>query len=170
MEEAVKCYGTDEFLANSSAAHKITTEDKVRKEMVTKMGESFDARAMAAEASKTTYKDQVRTIATLTAANAELTTTTKKFTDKMVTLAEKLATAARSSEKGGSAPPGFENDADQTGSVANSDGVFMPTRKVKSGKKTIELFVSKQKCGHCGQLTTHLPEFCKENPRHKAIK
>ena len=134
------------------------------------MGESFDTLEMAAEASKTTYEDQVRTIATLTAANAELTTTNKKLTDKMVTLAEKLAAAARISGQSDSAPPGFENDANQTGSSANSDGVFMPTRKLKRGKKTIELFVSKQKCGHCGQLTTHLPEFCKEKPRHKAIK
>ena len=48
----------------------------------------------------------------------------------------------------------------------------MPTAdtEAEEGQKTIELFVSKQKCGHCGQLTTHLPDFCKENPRRKAIK
>ena len=160
----------DEFLANSTVAPRTTAEDKVREEMVAKIGESFDALAMVAEASKTTYEDQARTITTLTTANAKLTTTNKKITDKMVTLAEKLAAATRTGGQGDSAPPGFDNDANQTGSAPNSDGVFMLTQKHKRGKQTIELFVSKQKCSHCGQLATHLPEFCKENPRRKAIK
>ena len=170
MGEAAKCSGTDKFLANSTVASRTTAEDKVREEMVAKMGESFNALAMAFEASKTTYEDQARTIATLTTANAELTTTNKKITDKMVTLAEKLASATRTDGQGGSAPPGFDNDANQTGFAANSDSVFMPTRRHNRGKKATELFVSKKKCGHCGQLMTHLPEFCKENPRRKAIK
>ena len=45
--------------------------------MVAKMGESFDALAIAAEASKATYEDQACTIATLTTTNAELTATIK---------------------------------------------------------------------------------------------
>ena len=143
--------------------------DKVRKETVAKMGESFDALAMAAEASKTTYEDQERTIATLTTATAELTTTNRKLTDKMVTLAEKLTAATETGGQDGSVPPGFDRDANQTGSAANSDDVFVPTRKLKKGKKTLEFFVSKQKCGHYGQLTTHLPELCNENPRREAI-
>ena len=90
--------------------------------MAEKRGESFDALAMAAEASKATYEDQSRSISTLTATNAELTATIKKLTDKIVTLSEKLVGAAKPS-----APPGFRSDA--TGSAANSDGVFMPTKK-----------------------------------------
>ena len=172
MEEAAKCAGTNEFLANSTVATagNVAAEEKVRGEMAAKMGESFDALAMAAEMSKTTYEDQARTIATLTAANAELTTTNKKLTDKIVTLAEKLAAATKSSGQGGNAPPGFESDGSSTGSAANSDGVFMPTRKKKFNGRMMEFFVSKQKCGHCGKLTNHLPEFCKENPRRKAVK
>ena len=57
LEEAAKCSGTDEFLANSTVAPRTTAQDKVREKIVAKMGESFDALAMAAEASKTTYKD-----------------------------------------------------------------------------------------------------------------
>ena len=162
LEEAAKCAGTDEFLANSTFTNrnKSTAEEKVRNEMAEKMGESFDALAMAAEASKATYEDQARSISTLTATNAELTATIKKLTDKIVTLSEKLVGAAKPS-----APPGFRSDA--TGSAANSDGVFMPTKKNVRGH---EFFVSKQKCGHCGKVGWHLPAFCQEAPNRKAIK
>ena len=47
------------------------------RQVAAKMGESFDALTMAAEASKTTYEDQARTISTLTATNAELTVSVK---------------------------------------------------------------------------------------------
>ncbi len=59
LEEAAKCPGTDEFLANSTVAtrNRTAAEDEVRSKMVEKMGESFDALAMAAEASKATYED-----------------------------------------------------------------------------------------------------------------
>ena len=40
--------------------------------MVAKMGESFDALVMAAEASKATYEDQARMVSTLRATNADL--------------------------------------------------------------------------------------------------
>ena len=165
LEEAAKCAGTDKFLTNSavSTAGRVAAEDKVRKELVAKMGESFDALAMAAEAFKSTYDDQARTIATLTAANAELTATNKKLTDKIVTLAEKLTAAAKSGGQGGNTPHVFESDANQTGSAANSGGAFMPMRKRRQNGDTFKSFVSKQKCGHCGKLTNHLPDFCKEN-------
>ena len=167
LEEAAKCAGTDEFLANSTVAgaSRSAAEEKVRNEMAVKMGESFDALAMAAEASKTTYENQANTIATLTATNAELTAAIKKLTDKIVTLSKKLAAPAKSSGQGGGAPPGFDSSA--TGSAANSDGVFMPTKKNQRG---FEFFVSQQKCGYCGKLVHHLPEFCKENPKRKAIR
>ncbi len=100
----------------------------------------------------------------------ELTATIKNLTDKMVTLSGKLVAAAKTGRQTNNAPPGFDNDANKTGSAANSDGVFIPTKKVTKGKKTYEYFVSKQKCGHCGKLVNHLPEFCTENPRCKAIK
>ena len=44
------------------------------------------------------------------------------------------------------------------------DGLFMPTKKNKRGW---EVFVSQQKCGHCGKLVYHLPKFCPDNPRRK---
>ena len=138
LEEAAKCAVTDKFLANSAVATGIraAAEDKVREEMVNKIGESFDTLAMAAEASEATYEDQARTISTLTAANAELTATNKKLTYKIVTPAEKLAAvAAKAGGQGGSAPPGFESDVKQTGSASNSDGVFMPTRKKRQNGK-----------------------------------
>ena len=84
MEEESKCAGTDEFLANSTVTNKSKSShlDTVRNEMVDRMGDSFDALAMAAEASKSTYEDQARTISTLTTANAELTSIVKKLTEK----------------------------------------------------------------------------------------
>ena len=80
LEEAAKCAGTDTFLANSPSetGSRAAAEDNVRNEMVAKMGESFDVLVMAAEASKATYDDQARTISTLTATNAELTSIMKK--------------------------------------------------------------------------------------------
>ena len=81
---------------------------------------------MADEASKATYKDQARTISALTPTNTELRTTNKKLTEKIVALAEKLAAASKSGGQGASAPPGFESDANQTGSATKLDGVFMP--------------------------------------------
>ena len=65
-------------------------EDKICQEMVDKMGESFDTLAMAAEASKSTYEEQAKTIAALTKTNAELSAINKKLTDKIVTLSEQL--------------------------------------------------------------------------------
>ena len=100
--------------------------------------------------SKTTYEDQTRTIATLAAVNTKLKVTVKNLTDKIVTLSEKLAAAAKSSSQRGGAPPGFSSEAGDTGSAANLDGVFMPTKKSKYGK---EFFVSKQ--------------FCPDNPKRK---
>ena len=117
-------------MTNSTVAVKdlAATEDQVRHEMTVKTGESFDALAMTAEASKARYEDQACTIATLTATNTELTATVKKLTDKTVTLSEKLAAAAKSSSQCSGSPPGFSGDASDTGSAANSDGVFMPTK------------------------------------------
>ena len=69
---------------------------------------------MAPDASKATYEDQVRTILTITATNVELTVTIKQFTDKIITLSEKLAAAAKSNGRGGSVPPGFDNDGSKT--------------------------------------------------------
>ena len=77
LEEAAIFLGTDKFLANSTATTRMTAEDKV------------------CEASKTTCKNQARTIGTLTTANAKLMTTNRKVTDKIVTLAEKLAAATK---------------------------------------------------------------------------
>ena len=164
IEEAAKCAGTNEFLANSATATESRERvvNDVRSEMAEKMGESFDALAMAAEASKATYEEQAHTIATLTASNAELTATVKKLTDKIITLSEKLAAAAKTGGRGSNAPPGF--DSDVTGSAANSAGVFMPTKKNKRG---LEIFVSKQQCNHCGKAAYHLPAFCPENPQRK---
>ena len=168
LEKEAKCAGAREFLTNSTVAVKdrTATEEQVRHEMVAKMGDSFDALAMATEASKATYKDQAHTISTLTVTNAELTATVKKLTDKIVALSEKLAAAAAakpSSQRGG-APPGFSADANNTGSAADSDRVFMPTKKNKKGFK---MFVSQQKCDHCGKLAYHLPKFCPNNPKRK---
>ena len=97
LEEAAKCAGSEEFLTNSTVAAKNreTVEDEVRNEMAAKMGNSFDALAMAAEASKAAYEVQARTISTLTATNAELAATSKKLMDNIVTLSEKLAAAAK---------------------------------------------------------------------------
>ena len=149
-------------MTNSTVAVKdrAATEDQVRHEMAANMGESFGALAMAVEASKTTYEDQARTIATLAATNAELTAIVKKLADKIVTLSEKLAAAAKSSSQRGGATPGFSGDASDTGSAVNSYGVFMPTKRSKNGK---EFFVRQQKCGHCGKLAYHLPKFCPDN-------
>ena len=99
--------------------------------MVNRFGESFDALAMAAEASKSTYEDQARTITTLPTTNAELTGQVKKLTNNVVTLSERLA--ALTKQRYDNAPPGFGNDKADTGSAANSAGVFMPTTK-KYGK------------------------------------
>ena len=64
-------------MANSTVALRETAEEKVREEMITKMSESFDALVIAAEASKTIYEDQARTIAMLNTANAKLEKTKK---------------------------------------------------------------------------------------------
>ena len=108
IEEAAKCAGTKEFLANSATApeSRESVVNEVRSEMAEKMGESFDALAMAAEASKATYEEQAHTIATLTASNAELTATVKKLTNMIITPSEKLAAAARTDGRGSNAPPG----------------------------------------------------------------
>ena len=119
---------------------------------------------MAAEASKTMYEDQARTIATLAATNAELTVTVKKFTDKTITISEKFAAAAKSGSQRGGAQPGLSGDTSNTESVANSDEVFMPT---KTNRKGMEFFVSQHKCGHCGKLAYYLPKFCPDNPQRK---
>ena len=79
-------------------------------------------------------------------------------------VSEKLVAATKSSSQRGGVPPGFSSEAGDTGSAANLDGVFMPTKKSKYGK---EFFVSKQKCGHCGKLVVHLPKFCPDNPKRK---
>jgi len=42
----------------------------------------------------------------------------------------------------------------------------MPTIK-KKGK---EFFASKQQCGQCGKAAFHLPAFCPENPKRKALR
>ena len=166
LEEAAKCAGTDEFLANSTVVdnNNASTENNVRNKMVDRFGESFDALAMAAEASKSTYEDQARTITTLTSTNAELTGQVKKLTSNVVTLSERLA--ALTKQRYDNAPPGFGNDKADTGSAANSAGVFMPTIK-KKGK---EFFASKQQCGQCGKAAFHLPAFCPENPKRKALR
>ena len=149
LEKEAKCAGAREFLTNSTVAVKYykAAEDQVRHEMAAKMGESFDALAMTAEASKTTYEDQARTIATLAATNAELTATVKNLTDKIVTLSEKLVAATKSSSQRGGAPPGFNGDASDTGSAANLDGVFMLTKKSKYGK---EFFAANRSAGTAG--------------------
>ena len=132
--------------------------------MAVKMGESFDAIAMAAKAPKATYEDQAHTISTRTATNVELAATIKNLTNKIVTLSEKLGAAAKPSGQRDGAPPWFDSDSSNTGSAANSDEVFMSTRK---NKKRWELFLSKQKCGHCEKPVNHLPDFCSENPKRK---
>ena len=153
-------------MTNSTVAVKdcAATEDQVCHKMTEKMEDSFDALTMASEASKATYKEQACTIATLTATNAELTATLKKFTDKIVTLFEKLTVTTKSSSQRDDAPPGFSSDASNTGTVANSDGVFMPTKTIRKGLK---FFVGQQKCGHCGKLAYHLPKICPNNPQRK---
>ena len=83
---------------------------------------------------------------------------------KIITLSEKLAAAVKPSSQRDGALPGFSGDMDDTGSAANLDGVFMPTKKNKQGW---ERFVSKQKCSHCGKLAFHLPKFCPKNPQRK---
>ena len=91
----------------------------------------------------------------------------------MIILSENLAAAANGDRNGqhGSAPPGFESSTDKPGSAANSAGVFMPTekKKQKNGRFS-DFFVSKQQCGTCGNLANHLPAFCPENPKRKALK
>ena len=166
LKKEAKRAGAREFLANSAVASKdrAATEEEVLNAMATKMGESFDALAMAVEALKATYEEQARIVSTLTATSAELTATIKKLADKIVTLSEKLAAAAKLSGRGGSVPPGFDSDSNKTGSAANLDGVFMPTRKNKKG---LECPVSKQQCNHCGKAVRHLPEFCLEKPQRK---
>ena len=166
LEKEAKCAGAREFLTNSTVAvkNREATEDQVRHEMVAKMGELFDTLAMAAEASKTTYEDQARTIATLAATNTELTVTVKKFTDKTITISEKFAAAAKSGSQRGGAQPGLSGDTSNTESVANSDEVFMPT---KTNRKGMEFFVSQQMCSHCGKLAYNLQKFCPDNPQPK---
>ena len=106
-------------------------ERKVRDEIVERMGESFDALTMAAKASKATYEDQSRTIATLTQSNAELTATIKHLTNKISTLAGQVTAAAKKEDQV-PLPPGFQpTDAADTGSAANSAGIFMSTHKKK---------------------------------------
>ena len=81
--EAAKCAGTQEFGLNSATTSKTKVEEEVQNKMASKMGESFDALAIAAEASKTRYEEQARIIATLTTSNAELAVTIKKLTNKI---------------------------------------------------------------------------------------
>ena len=131
MEEKAECAGTEDFLANATTVpQKGEAKRKVRNEMVKRMGESFDALAMAAEASKLTYEDQARTIATLTTSNAELTPTIKKLTDKIMTLLNQVAAAAKTGGRPVAPPPGFNpsNERD-TGTGENLAGVFMSTHK-----------------------------------------
>ena len=106
IEEAAKCAGSKEFLANSTTAPKSREEavDEVRSEMAAKMGKSFDALAMAAEASKATYEEQAHTIATLTASNAELAATVKKNSRTKSSLCQKSSQQRLSPVDGAAMP------------------------------------------------------------------
>ena len=66
FEEAAKCLGTDEFLANSTVAtvDRVAAEDKVREEMVTKMGETFDVQTSAQKGTVTASIHGIQTRAT----------------------------------------------------------------------------------------------------------
>ena len=111
-------------------------EDNVCNKMVAETGKTFNTLTMAAGASKATYYDQACATATLTATNTELTSTIKKLKDKIAMLSENLAAPAKKpGGQGGSALPGFNDDAYQTGSAANSDEVFMSTRKKRQNGK-----------------------------------
>ena len=163
LKEAAKCAGTDgKFLANS--APREAAEDKVRQEMVERMGESFNTLAMAAEVSKTTYEDQAKIIAALTKTNTELSATNNKLTDKIVTLSEKVVAmekrGSQSSPRAGAATK-----------EKNSAAVMCELIKKPTGKGgTLILFKEKQLCEFCKELVEHPPRFCKKNPARKAVQ
>ena len=100
-----------------------------------------------------------------------MTSTNKKLTDKIVTLAEKLvAAAAKADAQGGSALPKFESDANHTGYAANLDRFFMPTKKKRQFGRTMEIFASKQKYGHFGKLTTTSLSFAMRIPNARQLR
>ena len=162
LKEAAKCAGTDtKFFAN--AAPREAAEDKVRQEMVDRMGESFDTLAMAAEASKETYEEQARTIAALTKTNGELSATNKKLTEKIVVLTEQLLARDKKSNQQPS-PRAATKEKNSAGVLCDVE-----TKTNQYGRK-YTFFKEKQLCEHCKEMKVHLPKFCPERPERKALK
>ena len=160
LKEAAKCAGTDtKFLVN--AAPREAVEDKVRQEMVERMGESFDTLAMAAEASKATYEEQAKSIAFLTKMNAELSATNKKLTDKVVSLTEQLL--AKEKKGNQSSPRALSKEK-------NSAGVLCEVQHRTVKGREFVMFKEKQMCEHCKEEKYHLPRWCKDNPERKAVR
>ena len=133
----------------------------MRQEMVDRMEESFYTLAMAAEASKATYEEQASSITALTKANAELSATNKKLTDKVLTLTEKLL--AKDKKGGQPSPKALAKEK-------NSAGVLCDVKEETFRGRKIIVFKEKQLCEHCKEERNHLPRFCRSNPQQKALR
>ena len=146
------------FSANNVTL-KTAAEDQAKAEISQKLGQSFDALAMAATAKAEIHESQATAIATLTSTNATLTTTNATLTAEIKKLTAEII-RLKSQTK---APPGFETGTGGGAETAmNSAGVVCPAKKGDGRKGNVHhlYFTEKQFCKNCNAKVWHIPANC----------
>lgn len=169
LEDVNKAVGIEPNLqANAAVTKTEQIEDKVRSEMADQLNGSFNALASAAVAKSETIDSNAASIASLTNAIAQLTTTNKNLTDQ---LAAALALCARPTANAPAPtiptavtpPPGFPVETPKTLHIINTAGVACPA-VLQRGNWT---FVAGQHCSTCKMDNMkHIPAACFARPEN----
>ena len=165
LKDIAKSAGEDGLYANSAMRHAAPAqvEQKVREEIASKLGESFESLACAATIKSDVMDNHSRIIAALTKTNAELVATNKLLVTQLAGCQGRNTggTPAPPTPKWGDAGPTRIASALTTGGVDAAVNYNPDTQK--------HYFNNKQACAYCKRdAITHIPANCLYNPANKA--
>ena len=158
------------FSANNMTL-RTEAEEQAKAEISKKLGESFDALAMAATAKTEIHDSQAGAIATLTATNATLVTTNAALTAEIKKLtAEVMRLKTRTK-----APAVQDMDASGSGTkqAKNTSGKMCAVRKGGGGLKGNRnrlYWKEQQYCKNCDAKVWHVPGNCPKSMENKKRK
>ena len=163
--------GLQTAFSASNVTIKSETQANAKAEILRKLGELFDALAMAATTKAEIHDSQAGAIATLTTTNATLVATTATLTAEV----KKLTTDIVHLKAQAKAPSG--QDKDDPGGTAqqakNTSGKMCAVRKGgggQTGNPNWLYWKVQQYCKHCEAKVWHLPANCPNLMKNKKRK